>query len=87
MELERIGAKSIMGTYIVEGNLAYIEQEEEGKVTVATIEGIRETVPISELDKFINTHDMGDEVREELEILISTILKDIEEGSVKKGVL
>lgn len=86
MELEKIGTKGILGTYIVEGNLSYIEQEEEGKVTVATIEGIRETVPIGELDKFITTHDICDEVREELEILISTILKEIEERSVKKGV-
>jgi tellurite resistance-related uncharacterized protein len=75
MELEKIGVRSILGTYIVEGNLAYIEQEEEGKVTVATMEGIRETVPISELDKFISAHDMDDDVREELKILISNILK------------
>jgi hypothetical protein len=75
MELEKIGTRTIMGTYIIEGNLAYIEQEEDGKVTVATAGGIRETVPINELDKFINTHDMDDDVREELEILISNILK------------
>lgn len=81
MELEKVGTRTIMGTYIIEGNMAYIEQEEEGKVTVVTAEGIRETVPINELENFIKTHDtMYDDVREELEILISKILKKYKKG-------
>jgi len=85
MELEKIGTRSILGTYIVEGNLSYIEQEEEGKVTVATIEGIREIVLISGLDKFIDAHEMDDDVKEDLEILIYNILKEIKERSVIDG--
>lgn len=73
LELEKIG--TLTGTYIIEGNLAYIEQEEEGKVTVVTASGIRETVPINELETFIKTCDMHDDIREELGILVSKILK------------
>ena len=75
MELEKIGTRTLLGTYIIEGNLAYIEQEEEGKVTVVTVGGIRETIPINELEKFIKTRDMHDNIREELEILASKILE------------
>lgn len=75
MELEKIGTRTVFGAYILEGNLAYIEQEEEGKVTVVTIGGIREVVPITELDKFIKNHDMNDDIREELEILVSKIVQ------------
>lgn len=75
LELEKIGTRTLTGTYIIEGNLAYIEQEEKGKVTVVTASGIRETVPINELEKFIKTHYMNDDIREELEILASKILK------------
>lgn len=75
LELEKIGTRTLMGTYIIEGNLAYIEQEEKGKVTVVTASGIGESVPINELEKFIKTHDMHDDIREELEILASKILK------------
>jgi uncharacterized protein YuzE len=75
LELEKIGTRTLMGTYIIEGNLAYIEQEEKGKVTVVTASGIRQIVPINELEKFIKTHDMHNDIREELEILASNILK------------
>ena len=75
MELEKIGTRSLTGTYIIEGNLAYIEQEEKGKVVVVTVGGIREIVPINGLDKFIKTRDMNNDIREELEILASKILK------------
>lgn len=75
LELEKIGTRTLMGTYIIEGNLAYIEQEEKGKVIVVTASGIRETVPINELEKFIKTYDMDDDIRKELEILASKILK------------
>lgn len=75
LELEKIGTRTLMGTYIIEGNLAYIEQEEKGKVTVVTTGGIREIVPINDLEKFIKTRDMNDDIREELEILVSKILK------------
>jgi hypothetical protein len=74
LELEKIGTRTVCGTYIIEGNLAYIEQEEEGKVSVVT-GGIREIVPINDLDKFIKTRDMHSDIREELEILASKILK------------
>lgn len=75
LEFEKIGTSTLTGTYIIEGNLAYIEQEEEGKVTVVTASGIREIVPINELDTFIKTRDMNDDIREELGILASNILK------------
>ena len=75
LELEKIGTRTLMGTYIIEGNLAYIEQEEKGKVTVVTASGIGETVPINDLEKFIKTYDMDDDIRKELEILASKILK------------
>lgn len=76
MELEKIGTMTILGTYIIEGSMAYIEQEEEGKVIVVALGGIRETVPINELEKFIKTHDfIHDDIREELEMLASKILK------------
>lgn len=75
LELEKIGTRTLTGTYIIEGNLAYIEQEEKGKVTVVTASGIRETVPINDLEKFIKTRDMHSDIREELEILVSKILK------------
>lgn len=75
MELEKIGTKTPSGTYILEGNLAYIEQEEEGKVKVATISGITEVVPIGKLQEFMDNHNMDDEIREELQELISHIPK------------
>ena len=75
MELEETGTRTILGTYIIEGNLAYIEQEEESKVIVVTMDGIRETVPINELENFIKTYDMHDDIREELGMLASKILK------------
>jgi len=75
MELEKIGTRTVLGTYIIEGSLAYVEQEEEGKVTVVTINGIRDIVPINDLEKFIKTRNMPDEIREELEGLVSLIFK------------
>ncbi len=75
LELEKIGTRTLTGTYIIEGNLAYIEQEEKGKVAVIAASGIREIVPIDELDTFIKTHGMNDDIREELKILTSNILK------------
>ncbi len=84
LELEKIGTRTLMGTYIIEGNLAYIEQEEKGKVTVVTTSGIRETVPINELEIFIKTHDMHNDIREELEILISKMLNRLKEIDLKK---
>lgn len=61
MELEKIGTKTLSGTYIIEGNLAYIEQEEKGKVTVVTTSGIREVVLIGELQEFVDNHSMSDQ--------------------------
>jgi len=75
LELEKIGIRTILGTYIIEGNLSYIEQEEKGKVAVVTAGGIREIVHINDLEKFIKTHDMNNDIREELGILVSKILK------------
>lgn len=73
MELEQIGTKTLLGTYIIEGNLAYIEQEEEGIVAVATVSGIREVLPIGELQEFVDNRSMHDDIREELKIIISKI--------------
>ena len=73
MELEKIGTRTLSGTYIIEGNLAYIEQEEKGKVTVVTTSGIREVVPIGELQEFADNCSMNDDIREELKIIISKI--------------
>ena len=80
MELEKIGTRTVLGTYIIEGSLAYVEQEEEGKVTVVTINGIRDIVPINDLEKFIKTRNMPDEIREELEGLVSLIFKRQNKG-------
>lgn len=73
MELEKVGNRSVLGTYIMDGNLAYIEQEEEGKVTVVTANGISEVVPIEELKEFVNNRRMPDDIREELKAIISKI--------------
>ncbi len=73
MELEKIGTKTPSGSYIMEGNLAYIEQEEEGKVKVVAMGGINEVVPISELQKFVDNRNMDDDIREELNTIISQI--------------
>ena len=73
MELEKIGTKTLSGTYIIEGNLAYIEQEEKGKVTVITTSGIKEVISIGELQDFVDHRSMHDDIREELKMIISKI--------------
>ena len=74
MELEKIGTKTLSGTYIIEGNLVYIEQEEKGKVTVVTVSGISEVVTIGELQEFIDNRSMHDDIKEELKMIISKII-------------
>lgn len=75
MELEKIGTRSVSGTYILESNLAYLEQEEEGKVKVVTADGMSEIVAIDKLDKFVKECCMDDDIREELEGLVSIVQK------------
>lgn len=75
MELKKIGSKTVLGTYILEGGLTYIEQKEKGKVTVVAMNGINDTVHIDDLKTFIDTHIMDDDIREELKTLIGIILK------------
>lgn len=78
MELEKIGTKSVLGTYILESNLAYVEQEEKGKVTVVTADGISEIVSIDKLDEFVKDRCMEDDVKEELKGLISIVKRSLE---------
>ena len=73
MELEKIGTRTVLGTYILCGDLAYIEQEEEGKVTVVTVNGISEVVPIGKLKEFVDNRSMPDDIREELNAIVSMI--------------
>lgn len=64
---EKYGTKALTGEFIIEGNLAYIQQEKGDKVTVVTANGIRETMAIDKLEEFIKNRNMLSEIREELE--------------------
>jgi hypothetical protein len=72
----KYGTKTILGERIIEGNLAYIQQEKGDNVTVVTANGISKTMPIGELEEFINDYPMHSDIREELEILSSKVLKE-----------
>ena len=73
MELEKIGTKSVLGTYVIEGDSSYIEQEKEGDVNIVGADGTDATVSIKELKEFIKKSVKDFDVRQELLRLASLI--------------
>lgn len=74
MELEKIGIKSVLGTYVLEGNSSYIEQKKDGEVRIVAADGTDEVVAIDKLDEFID-NIRSQEIRRELASLASQIPK------------
>lgn len=74
MELEKIGIKSVLGAYVLEGNSSYIEQEKDGEVRVVAADGTDEIVSIDKLDEFIDSL-RSPEIRRELKSLAADIPK------------
>lgn len=63
---------SVLGTEVIEGNIAYLEKDKDNDdVRVVTVGGFEKTIKIDMLNNFLKKTRLGEEIKEELKFLIT----------------